>query len=501
MSPRIVVVLVAGCLVSLASLRGEMPFERERSAPLSNWVAAPYWQPDMQTDLARERDSLGTLAVTPIDPGPLPFVALSPCRVVDTRAGSGFSGSYGPPSFTGGGARAFPMAGRCGVPASARAVSLNFTVTNTVGPGFLGAYPQGSDYPGVSTLNFTAGQTLANAAIVPLSTTGGMTVVAGVSGFDLIIDVNGYYANPSTASSGAFDARQLATLRWYEAAQPYAAAVATGEPDPWGMTFDGLYLWVANNGTVSKILPQANLVVSEHSVGGIAGRNLAFDGLHVWVAGQYPDYPVAKIRVSDGTVTLVRLQGLSPAYGIAYDGSAIWVGAGTKLLKLDPSTGGLLATVNLPTAYVQSKDVIFDGTYVWVAGNNPTGTVTRVLASNPATTAEFATGAPYPSGLVYDGANVWITNYTSASVSKMRASDGAVLASYPVGTNPRGLVFDGLNIWVGCDGSTNVYKLRAATGQQVGSPIPFAGGVNKLGFDGSFVWVTGGTQTGYLGKL
>ena len=46
----------------------------------------------------------------------------------------------------------------------------------------------------VSTVNYVAGQTIANAAIVPAGTGGGVTVIAGVSGTDLIIDINGYFA-------------------------------------------------------------------------------------------------------------------------------------------------------------------------------------------------------------------------------------------------------------------------------------------------------------------
>lgn len=504
MPSRIALFLAAAGLVVASPLRAEAPLAREGGAPLTNWAAAPYWQAEARSDQTGARGSLEALAVTPIDPGPLPFVAISPCRVADTRAGFGFSGAYGPPSLTGGSARSFPMAGPCGIPATARAISVNFTVTNTGGAGFLGAYPQGSDYPGVSTLNFNAGQTLANAAIVPLSAAGGMTVVAGGAGFDLIIDVNGYYANPVTASSGAFDPTQLAMLRWWEAARPYTTAVATGGANPWGMAFDGLYLWVANNnGSVVKVLPSANVVVATYSPSLTSALgNLAFDGVYMWVAGSHSQGYVSKIKASDGTITQVQpAAGAIAAYGIAFDGSSIWLGASGKLYKLNPSTGAPLATVTLPAGYVIPRDVIFDGTYVWVAGNNATGSVFRVLASSPTTTVEFPTGYPAPSGLVYDGANVWITNFNSSSVSKMRASDGVVLGTYPVGTNPRGLVFDGVNVWVGCNGSSDVYKLRAATGQQVGTSIPISWGVNKLGFDGASIWAGGGQQAGFLGKL
>jgi len=70
---------------------------------------------------------------------------------------------------------------------------LNITATNTTGPGFFKVFPQGSAAPVVSTLNYVAGQTVANAAIVPAGTSSGITVSAGVSAADLIIDINGYF--------------------------------------------------------------------------------------------------------------------------------------------------------------------------------------------------------------------------------------------------------------------------------------------------------------------
>jgi hypothetical protein len=114
------------------------------------------------------------------------FVGLSPCRLVDTRNGAG--------ALVAGAPRDFQLQGQCGIATTAVGVSLNVTATNTQGPGFLMLYPQGGAQPLVSTLNYLAGETVANAALVPLGP-GGLTVVAGVSGADLILDVNGYFAD------------------------------------------------------------------------------------------------------------------------------------------------------------------------------------------------------------------------------------------------------------------------------------------------------------------
>jgi hypothetical protein len=122
---------------------------------------------------------------------PLPLIGITPCRIADTR-GNGFTGQYGAPALAAGSPRSFVLTGQCGIPSTAQAVSLNVTVTNTLGPGFVKIFPEGAVSPVVSTVNFTAGETIANAAIVPLGTGGGVTVGAA-AGTDLILDTNGYY--------------------------------------------------------------------------------------------------------------------------------------------------------------------------------------------------------------------------------------------------------------------------------------------------------------------
>jgi hypothetical protein len=156
------------------------------------WSVPPYWM--LPAKLAKSSSEGGAqpASIEAVPTDALPFVGIPPCRIVDTR-GNGFSGAYGPPGLTAGVARDFVLTGQCGLPATAEAVSLNVTVVNSSGPGFILIYPQGGAQPTVSTLNYVAGQTVANAAIAPLGASGGITVVAGVSGTQLIIDTNGYY--------------------------------------------------------------------------------------------------------------------------------------------------------------------------------------------------------------------------------------------------------------------------------------------------------------------
>ena len=72
--------------------------------------------------------------------------------------------------------------------------------------------------------------------------------------------------------------------------------------------------------------------------------------------------------------------------------------------------------------------------------------------------ASFQVGAG-PWGVAFDGGSIWVANSNSDNVTKLRASDGALLGTYDVGDGPFGVAFDGASIWVANAGSNNVTKL------------------------------------------
>ncbi len=131
------------------------------------------------------------LALT-VAPPSLGFYTLTPCRVVDTRNAVA---PLGGPSLVAGATRELPVAGQCGIPATAKALSLNVTVTASTATGHVRLFPGGSTPPNTSTLNYLLGQTRANNAVVPLSASGVLSVLcAQASGSaELIVDVNGYF--------------------------------------------------------------------------------------------------------------------------------------------------------------------------------------------------------------------------------------------------------------------------------------------------------------------
>jgi hypothetical protein len=123
------------------------------------------------------------------------FYAVAPCRLIDTRNPAG---AYAGPALAATANRTFNLAGHCGIPAAAQAVAANVTVTGGTGQGDLRAFPGGAVAPAASVINFAAGQTRANNAVLPLSQDGNAALAfhadlpAG-GAVQLIVDVNGYF--------------------------------------------------------------------------------------------------------------------------------------------------------------------------------------------------------------------------------------------------------------------------------------------------------------------
>ena len=95
----------------------------------------------------------------------------------------------------GGSARTFAISNQCGIPAGATSVSVNVTITGPTAQGHLTFNPAGIPPPLVSTINYRAGQTRANNAILVLGQAGDFVVSCGqaTGTVNLILDVDGYF--------------------------------------------------------------------------------------------------------------------------------------------------------------------------------------------------------------------------------------------------------------------------------------------------------------------
>jgi len=150
---------------------------------IPNWTVPPYGG-------ARPTGELSTMTDT--SPG-VAFVAMSPCRVFDTRNANG---PYGGPRLVANVTRNFDIdSGPCtGIPAGVDAYSMNFGAILADGIGFVTIWPTGVSQPTVSSINTIPGYVLANAAVVPAGTNGSISVFPN-TGMHLYGDINGYFTD------------------------------------------------------------------------------------------------------------------------------------------------------------------------------------------------------------------------------------------------------------------------------------------------------------------
>jgi hypothetical protein len=157
------------------------------------WVHAEALHEGETGGAARDCSMVGpTIRVLPATPPPgTKLTTVTPCRIADTRNPPG---PYGGPALPAGGTRNFTIPGRCGIPGTAKSVAVNLTAVQASSGGYLTAYPAGGSLPLASTLNFAAGQTRANNAILTLGTGGAASVFNAAPGpVNFLIDVTGWF--------------------------------------------------------------------------------------------------------------------------------------------------------------------------------------------------------------------------------------------------------------------------------------------------------------------
>jgi hypothetical protein len=177
-----------GLLIASASLflfaDGIASAQYEVGISVPNWTVPVYRASSASGGLSTMAD---------ISPG-VAFVAMSPCRVFDTRNANG---PYGGPRLLANTTRNFDIDnGPCtGIPAGVEAYSMNFGAILPDGANsFVTIWPTGSAQPLVSSINPIQGGVVANAAIVPAGTNGAISVFPN-TGLHLYGDINGYFTD------------------------------------------------------------------------------------------------------------------------------------------------------------------------------------------------------------------------------------------------------------------------------------------------------------------
>jgi hypothetical protein len=311
--------------------------------PLENWTAPPYWTPPA-ADQARQRLAVALAAgdrVASAEKAPittiLPFTAVTPCRLYDSRANAPFTGDT---TFASDGnteqidfyaASPTPYAANgnpnnCTLPPAGTvgAWSLKFTYrTSSAAQGVLTAFPGSlSSMPGVGTILGYSDRLNSGSAIVPAGTDGDTTikVYAQYAAAAVVIDYNGYFAAQPVVTSVSGDV---------------GVSKLTGDVGIVG----GTGITVSDDGaqtiTVSATVPQgptgptgptgaAGLTGATGATGPIGGTGPAGA---TGATGSTPTPDLARVALLNwwGGPYSGGSYGFNGPYGVAFDGTHIWV--------------------------------------------------------------------------------------------------------------------------------------------------------------------------------
>jgi len=207
-------------VVALCVLTGAAVAQTTDAVPLTNWSAPLAWRATTAQEVAAWREAEGRnprpLLTEPGGSAQLAtLVAITPCRLVDTRQG-GWAVPYGGGAWLPGSTYTIDgtstASGQCSLP-TALAYSANITVRMSYGGtlGYLTAWPAGTTQTTTANVTNIAGlMTVSNAAVIPAGTGGyanQFDIYLSANGtatkVDVIIDVNGYYISPTALALGA----------------------------------------------------------------------------------------------------------------------------------------------------------------------------------------------------------------------------------------------------------------------------------------------------------
>jgi DNA-binding beta-propeller fold protein YncE len=192
----------------------------------------------------------------------------------------------------------------------------------------------------------------------------------------------------------------------------------------------------------------------------------------------------------------------STVNAVLFDGKYIWAayeGRGAGYLQKLNVTGQVLSTTSVGKLPIE---LTYDGANVWVT-NYDSSSISIVNGEGELIKTIFLPVIAHPEGILFDGKYVWTANngLGANNVSKFDAASMTLIANYTTGNNPDGVAFDGTYIWVTNSNSNNVVKLNRSTGEILRT-YPTGNFPLSIIFDGKDMWIgNGAVESGDLAPL
>src|SRR5262245_15673762 len=208
-----------------------------------------------------------------------------------------------------------------------------------------------------------------------------------------------------------------------------------------------------------------SLLIGKAAVGGPAYL-CECDGTDVW-AGDNGSF-VYRFRGSDGRL-LEAYSGANKPTGVLAVGGRIYVTGYTQpagaLYMINPTLGGGAVTTLATNLGAEPFGIAYDGSRIWTANDLGSMSIVTPAAVLPWTVTTVTAGFSFPQSVVFDGAGVWVPDDSGTPGKLLKVdANAAILQTVTIGTAPGVAVFDGNNIWVPNRSSESVSVVKTSTG-------------------------------------
>ena len=185
--------------------------------------------------------------------------------------------------------------------------------------------------------------------------------------------------------------------------------------------------------------------------------------------------------------------GVDHVHGVTYDGQRVWFAAGDKLQALDPVSGEMERSIDVPA----NAGTAFDGEHVFqIAGDRiqkidpKTG---RVLATIP------APGGGRDSGLAWAEGTLWVGQYRERKIHQIDPQTGTILRTIESNRFVTGVTWADGELWHGTweNDESELRRVDPRTGEVLETlEMPPGVTVSGLESDGGDQFFCGGSRSG-----